>query len=174
MSNQLDQNLQQQQQIANHAALKQQAKTPTPQTANAVQFSAVLQNQQKNGSTATLLAKNPVAGANVIANAIGAKTGSAGKLSIAANANSAAGSTTTSSATSGGLTDAALSGGSSSTSAQQMLNASYQMQEMNQEFNLQYLNLQEGVQADSRQFTALSNVSKTKSDTAKNSLSNVK
>jgi hypothetical protein len=48
------------------------------------------------------------------------------------------------------------------------------MQEMNQEFNLQYLNLQQSVQADSRQFTALSNVSKTKSDTAKNSLSNVK
>ena len=46
--------------------------------------------------------------------------------------------------------------------------------EMNQDFNMQYLNLQESMQAESRQYTAMSNVSKTKTDTAKNSLSNVK
>ena len=45
---------------------------------------------------------------------------------------------------------------------------------MNQDFNMGYLNLQNNMQAESRQYTALSNVSKTKSDTAKNSLSNVK
>lgn len=56
----------------------------------------------------------------------------------------------------------------------QMMMATQEMQEMNQTFNLQYLQLQEKMQAENRQFTALSNVMKTKQDTAKNSLSNLK
>lgn len=49
-----------------------------------------------------------------------------------------------------------------------------QLQEMSQQFNLQYLTLQENMQAENRQYTALSNVMKTKHDTAKNALSNLK
>jgi len=41
-------------------------------------------------------------------------------------------------------------------------------------FNLQYLQLQEKMQADNCQYTALSNIMKTKHDTVKNALSNLK
>ena len=78
---------------------------------------------------------------------------------------------TTASATSS--SDAVLSSTSSNSSAA-LLAATNQMQEMNQQFNLQYLQLQEGEQAQNRQFTSLSNVSKLRSDTAKNSISNLK
>ena len=56
----------------------------------------------------------------------------------------------------------------------QMFNATRQLQELNQSFNLQYLTLQQKMQADNRQFTALSNIMKTKHDTAKNAISNVR
>lgn len=49
-----------------------------------------------------------------------------------------------------------------------------QLQEMNQSFNTQYLYLQQKMQDESRRFTLLSNVMKTKHDTAKNSISNVR
>ena len=148
------------------------AKTDKVETVKTTQFAEVMKSQKKASNTTTVLAENPVAGNQVVKNAIGGNKGGQGKLSIAANANSGTSGTTKSSTTSNN-TDGVLTG-TGSTSATQLLNASYQMQEMNQEFNLQYLNLQQNMQADSRQFTALSNVSKTKSDTAKNSLSNVK
>ena len=56
----------------------------------------------------------------------------------------------------------------------QMMLATQRMQEMNQAFNLQYLQLQQKMQNESRQFTAVSNVMKTKHDTARNALSNLK
>lgn len=49
-----------------------------------------------------------------------------------------------------------------------------QIQEMTQGFNVQYLQLQQKMQDESRQFTLLSNVMKTKHDTAKNSISNIR
>lgn len=55
-----------------------------------------------------------------------------------------------------------------------MMMATQQMQEMTQLFNMQYLMLQQAMQAENRQFSLLSNVMKTKHDTAKNSLSNLK
>jgi hypothetical protein len=51
-----------------------------------------------------------------------------------------------------------------------LMNASHEMQEMNQGFNLQYLNLQQKIQAENRAYTALSNVMKTKHDTVKNAI----
>ncbi len=48
------------------------------------------------------------------------------------------------------------------------------MQELNQSFNLQYLGLQQEMQSENRQFTTLSNVMKTKHDTAKNAINNVR
>lgn len=59
-------------------------------------------------------------------------------------------------------------------SKSQMLMATSQMQEMSQMFNLQYLQLQQKMQSENRQFNALSNIMKTKHDTAKNALSNLK
>lgn len=49
-----------------------------------------------------------------------------------------------------------------------------EMQEMNQEFNEQYLHLQENMQQESRQFTFLSNVMKTRNDTIKSVINNVR
>lgn len=56
----------------------------------------------------------------------------------------------------------------------QMMMATKEMQEMNMSFNLQYLGIQQKMQTESRQFTLLSNIMKTKHDTAKNSISNVR
>jgi hypothetical protein len=52
--------------------------------------------------------------------------------------------------------------------------ATREMMEMNQSFNMQYLMLQSAMQDESRRYTMLSNVMKTKHDTAKNSISNVR
>lgn len=49
-----------------------------------------------------------------------------------------------------------------------------QLVEMNQSFNLQYLNLQQAMQDEQRRFTLLCNLMKTKHDTAKNSISNLR
>lgn len=168
MADQLNQNLLQNQ--LGRTQSVQQAKVAKSETVKTVQFADVMKSKQKSGNTTTVLSENPVAGNEVVKNAISGKKAT-GKLAVAPNANTATSSTVSNNATTG---DAALTGASNSTSAQQLLSASYQMQEMNQEFNLQYLNLQSSMQADSRQYTALSNVSKTKADTAKNSLSNVK
>jgi predicted O-linked N-acetylglucosamine transferase (SPINDLY family) len=63
---------------------------------------------------------------------------------------------------------------SSSSSVSQLLTATQQMQETQMSFNLQYLQLQEQMQNENRQFTLLSNIMKTKQDTMKNSISNLK
>ena len=55
-----------------------------------------------------------------------------------------------------------------------MMQATREMQEMNQQFNLQYLNLQQDMQQENRKFTAISNVMKTKHDTAKSMIQNVR
>ena len=56
----------------------------------------------------------------------------------------------------------------------QIMEATKQMQEAQMSFNLQYLQLQQAMQNENRQFTAVSNIMKTKHDTVKNSISNVR
>jgi translation elongation factor EF-1beta len=56
----------------------------------------------------------------------------------------------------------------------QLLEATKQMQETQMSFNLQYLQLQQKMQNENRQFTAVSNILKTKHDTVKNSISNIR
>lgn len=56
----------------------------------------------------------------------------------------------------------------------QMMAATQQMAEFNASFNLQYLQLQEKIQVDTRQFNLISNIMKTKHDAAKNALNNVR
>jgi hypothetical protein len=68
----------------------------------------------------------------------------------------------------------AAGGGSTGNSGMDMLNATKNMQEMAQSFNLQYLQLQEKMQSENRSFSTVSNVMKTKHDTAKSSISNVR
>lgn len=61
-----------------------------------------------------------------------------------------------------------------SSSQDQLLQATKQMQEMQMSFNLQYLQLQSQMQQENRSYTAVSNIMKTKHDTVKNSISNVR
>ncbi len=68
--------------------------------------------------------------------------------------------------------DALADSGANST--QNLMTATQQMQETQMSFNLQYLMLQESMQNDSRQFTALSNVMKSRLDTMKGVLGNLK
>ena len=65
-------------------------------------------------------------------------------------------------------------GGGAPGSQQDLLNQTKGMQEMAQSFNLQYLQLQEKMQSENRSFSTVSNVMKTKHDTAKSSISNVR
>lgn len=74
----------------------------------------------------------------------------------------------------GGYMDQVSSRAAGGDKSSQMMMATQQMQEMNQAFNLQYLQLQEKMQQEGREYTCLSNVMKAKNDTAKNSLSNLK
>ena len=59
-------------------------------------------------------------------------------------------------------------------SSDQLLNATKQMQETQMSFKLQYLQLQSQMQHENRSYTAISNIMKTKHDTVKNSISNVR
>jgi hypothetical protein len=54
-----------------------------------------------------------------------------------------------------------------------LLEATRALQQQSQSFNLQYLQLQEGMQRESREFTALSNVMKVKHDSAKSAINNI-
>jgi hypothetical protein len=62
---------------------------------------------------------------------------------------------------------AALGGGSD------LLEATRALQLQSQSFNLQYLELQESMQRESREFTALSNVMKVKHDSARTAIGNI-
>lgn len=54
-----------------------------------------------------------------------------------------------------------------------MLEATRALQQQSQSFNLQYLQLQESLQQESREFTTLSNVMKVKHDSAKAAIQNI-
>jgi hypothetical protein len=55
-----------------------------------------------------------------------------------------------------------------------LLAATQEMQETQMAFNLQYLQLQSQMQNENRSYTAVSNIMKTKHDTVKNSISNIR
>jgi hypothetical protein len=73
-------------------------------------------------------------------------------------------------ANSGGAIGAAADGGGQG----DLMKATQDMQETQMSFNMQYLQLQEAMQNENRQFTTISNIMKTKHDTVKNSISNVR
>jgi septal ring factor EnvC (AmiA/AmiB activator) len=76
----------------------------------------------------------------------------------------------------GDLETPSSTGSASGTSgdASQLMAATKQMQETQMSFNLQYLQLQSQMQNENRSFTAVSNIMKTKHDTVKNSISNIR
>jgi hypothetical protein len=68
---------------------------------------------------------------------------------------------------------APLPGGSAPGGGPDLVEATRALQQQAQSFNLQYLQLQEGLQRESREFTALSNVMKVKHDAAKAAIGNI-
>jgi hypothetical protein len=56
----------------------------------------------------------------------------------------------------------------------QLLNATKQMQETQMSFNMQYLAMQNAMQNENQAYVLVSNIMKTKHDTVKNSISNVR
>ena len=84
------------------------------------------------------------------------------------------GSTGTTGTSSGGVFGAVEANAANGSESSQLMLATKKMQEMNQSFNLQYLQLQQKLQSDNRQFTLMSNIMKTKHDTAKNAINNVR
>ena len=105
----------------------------------------------------------------------GAFASASGGTALVASSGTTGGTTslTSSSSTGSVFGDVEAQAAEGDSSAQMML-ATKEMQEMNQSFNLQYLGLQESMQADNRQFTLMSNIMKTKHDGAKNAISNVR
>jgi len=71
----------------------------------------------------------------------------------------------------GGSAIGAARGGDSQS---RLMQATQQMQETQMSFNLQYLQLQNQMQNENRQYTAVSNILKTKHDTLKNSIRNIR
>ena len=65
-------------------------------------------------------------------------------------------------------------GGAGGSAQSRLLDATRQLQETQMSFNLQYLQLQSQMQHENRSFTAISNIMKTKHDTIKNSISNIR
>jgi hypothetical protein len=72
------------------------------------------------------------------------------------------------------ITEVGKMAGERGRTQEQLVPAIRQLEEMNQSFNLQYLGLQQQMQDESRQFSLLSNIMKTKHDTAKNSINNLR
>ncbi|HXH48486.1 MAG TPA: hypothetical protein VNM47_03860 [Terriglobia bacterium] len=62
----------------------------------------------------------------------------------------------------------------SSTTREQLIEAARQLQETQMSFSRQYLQLQNQMQNENRQFTMVSNIMKTRHDTAKNAISNIR
>lgn len=122
-----------------------------------------------------------VPGAAVVSAAV---TGAAGGVGGSGGGFAAGGSAPGGVATAGGeqipfngpgLSTPGTGGGAPTGNSQQdLLNQTKGMQEMMASFNLQYLQLQEKMQAENRSFSTVSNVMKTKHDTAKSSISNVR
>jgi septal ring factor EnvC (AmiA/AmiB activator) len=71
-------------------------------------------------------------------------------------------------------TSGAVAGSATSGSSADLMQATQQMQETQMSFNLQYLGLQNNMQNENRQFTMVSNIMKTKHDTEKNVISNIR
>ncbi len=63
--------------------------------------------------------------------------------------------------------------GATSASGGDLMEATRALQQQAQSFNLQYLQLQETMQRDSREFTSLTNVMKVRHDTAKAAINNI-
>jgi hypothetical protein len=90
---------------------------------------------------------------------------------LSAAVRSAAGTTAASVASA--ATGSAAGGAAGTSSEGDVLEATRALQSEARTFNLQYLQLQESMQRESREFTALSNVMKVRHDSAKSAIGNI-
>ena len=60
------------------------------------------------------------------------------------------------------------------TTRAQLVTAVRRLQEMNQSYSMQYLQLQQKMQSENRRYTMLSNIMKSRHDTAKNAINNIR
>ena len=63
--------------------------------------------------------------------------------------------------------------GSGGSSENDQMTKMHEMQKENQEFNLEYFELQQSMQSDNRRFTTVSNLMKARHDTAKTAINNM-
>ena len=103
----------------------------------------------------------------------GSASSAAAPNAVVVGSNTSATSSISSGATSQNFSNIETLAAQGDSGAMQLL-ATKEMQEMNQSFNLQYLELQQNMQNENRKFTTLSNVMKTKHDTAKATINNVR
>ncbi len=116
-----------------------------------------------------------ISGVGSLKTSSSASTASAsGGTALVASSGTTGGTTSLASSSTGSVFGDVEAQAAEGDSSAQMMLATKEMQEMNQSFNLQYLGLQESMQADNRQFTLMSNIMKTKHDGAKNAISNVR
>lgn len=109
-----------------------------------------------------------ISGVGQLKSAAGATTTSTGYGANATSLSGSSGVPVTNGGAGAGLTTGAPgAGGDMFTNFR-----SYQAEQMS--LNMQYLKLQQDMQQENRQFTTLSNVMKTKHDTAKNAINNVR
>jgi len=73
----------------------------------------------------------------------------------------------------GRAASAAVSASTGGRAGGDVIEATRALQQEAQSFNLQYLQLQEGMQRESREFTAITNVMKVKHDSAKSAINNI-
>ncbi len=115
------------------------------------------------GVAATVdLAAPYVPGGTVLSAAVRSAAGSSSGKGLASSSAADGG------AAAGGASPSASAGGEGD-----ILEATRALQQEARTYNLQYLQLQESMQRESREFTALSNVMKVKHDSAKSAISNI-
>ena len=119
-------------------------------------------------ATSVALAAPFVPGGPVLAGAVRAAAAPA----LASAARSAAAGTTGGTATAG-TTGTTGTTGAAGDAGGDVLEATRTLQQQAQTFNLQYLQLQEAMQRESREFTSLTNVMKVKHDSAKAVINNI-
>lgn len=158
--------------------MNMQATTDVRKTAD-TSFGAKLNQGLSAGANAlggaAQMAAPYLPGGNVISAALSNAKGAIGSSSsalTAGSANSAASPLGAASGSGSGATalPSSVSGNTSSGSMQSQFDQTKEMMQMQAGMNLQFLNLQNNMQNEQRTFTTISNVMKTRHDTAKNTI----
>ncbi len=147
------------------AVFRREAQAPFPPGFDAAQLAEAKKYQQWLLDSAQKMDRLAAEGSRAMdpPASKGGRTGVGGSTSMSGSTSAGGGTALGSSAV---ATGSGTNGG--------LMQATQGMQEMQMSFNLQYLQLQNEMQNENRSFTMVSNIMKTKHDTVKNSISNLK